>query len=512
MVGNNKDVISIVNNVSEDDIEDLINKVLSLKILNRAMPSVIKVYGEKYGVSVPETMSSELNAEVASLFGDAVKLVKTLGLTDLESIKNGNLVDNLVNVVFEKGVLKSDTKESLAILLNELNQSYLFKNVVVDQVGRLLDGKDYKVDARILRYVDSKEAWLTELDVLDEIYKLYEGYENSKVVEYSNVSELLNKISSTKVIISVLPFAYDELLPRVGIEIDSEGLPVIEFDGDKEEDSKKEFYDLWKNEVVVLKNIADALNVLNLKSIEDIDIELLDNDDNVEALSTIMSEVYKSNLLRVPFVEYMKDIINGFVVDYNVSFSSEELLYIDSKEKWINEFSNINNVLSIDLREADSINASNLNTIFTSINNMNLFKIKKVEILKVAIEESNFLTDSELESIVWPDQNSSQKEIDDFFKNETDVLVNIVDKKDVVKDLANITVETMEADEIGELLNEVMKSNANLIIFIGNIILDENSQAHKARTKLIEKYGEVIALHKQLNTPDLQETETSDTI
>ena len=38
-------------------------------------------------------------------------------------------------------------------------------------------------------------------------------------------------MAQTKILISLLPFAYDELLPRVGIEIDSDGFPVIDFDG-----------------------------------------------------------------------------------------------------------------------------------------------------------------------------------------------------------------------------------------------------------------------------------------
>ena len=63
-----------------------------------------------------------------------------------------------------------------------------------------------------------------------------------------------------------------------------------------------------------------------------------------------------------------------------------------------------------------------------------------------------------------------------------------------------------------DMSNEVMKSNANLITFIGNIILKPDSKEDIARNKLIKRYGEVIALHKQLNAQNLQETETSATI
>ena len=39
-----------------------------------------------------------------------------------------------------------------------------------------------------------------------------------------------------------------------------------------------------------------------------------------------------------------------------------------------------------------------------------------------------------------------------------------------------------------------------------------HSKEDIARNKLIKRYGEVIALHKQLNAQNLQETETSATI
>ena len=65
-------------------------------------------------------------------------------------------------------------------------------------------------------------------------------------------------MSGTKVFISLLPFAYDEILPQVGIEIDSEGFPVIDFDEENEDSSKVEFYNKWEGELTILKNIADS--------------------------------------------------------------------------------------------------------------------------------------------------------------------------------------------------------------------------------------------------------------
>ena len=459
VVDNSGDVISIVSNVNESDVETLLYKILSLKILNRAMPSAIKAYGEKHGVEVPEEMTSEINAEISGLVSQAIKFVKTMEINSIDTLKEGNLVTNIINALFVNGAIKENSKDSLATLLNNLNSSYLFKDVVSTQVNKILKDKDYKVDARVLKYVDSKDAWMKELSVLENAYVLYEEYKDDKSINYSNVTELLNEISGSKVMISVLPFAYDELLPKIGIEIDSEGLPVIDFDGENEDESKIEFYETWEKELVVLKNIADAAGVLKLQSLKDINLELIKEEEKVDALSAIMGEVYSSDLLKDSMVGFMQETINEFLLDYEIEFSKDELLSINSKDKWKNELTNINNILEIDLGEEESITGTNLNTIFNSVGNMELFKQKKIDILKVAIEKSEFLTEEEYTSILWPSSTSSQTEIDSFWNRETSVLVNVVDKKDTIEGLTSITIETLDTNEVGDLINEVMRSN-----------------------------------------------------
>ena len=459
VIQNKDNAIAIVNNVSDEDVEALLNKILSLRIINRAMPSVIKAYGEQNGVAVPDKMTEELNAEISGLFAKAVAFVQTMELTSLDDLAGEDALKNITDSLVEDGALKTSTKDELATLLNDLNQSYLFKNIVPTQINNLLKDKDYKVDGRVVRYVDTKEKWLNELTVLEDALVLYNEFSESEVVDYAKVTNLLNDMSGTKVFISLLPFAYDEILPQVGIEIDSEGFPVIDFDEENEDSSKVEFYNKWEGELTILKNIADSIGVLELQSLEDINIDLIKDEDSVDALATVMGEVYKSDLLKDPMVGFMKDTINEFVVDFDVEFSEEELLAINTKEKWKNELTKINDVLEIDFSEEENINATNLETVFDAVGSMELFKTKKIEILKYAIKESNFLTQEEYDSISWPADTATQTEIDAFWNNETDVLVTIVDQKDTLETLSNITVETMDTDEIGGLINEVMKSN-----------------------------------------------------
>jgi len=479
---NDKDnVISIVNNVDSSDVESLLNKLLTLRIVSNAMPSALKAYGEEYGINGVEQMTSELNNEISKNLVNALKFVKTMELTSMDELNEGDLVDNLANALFVNGALKTNSKDSLATLLHELNSSYLFKNVISSQVNKLLEEKDYKVDARVLKYVESKEAWLKELDVLENAYVIYDEYNESETINYDNITNLLNLMSGTKVMISVLPFAYDEMLPEMGIEIDNEGLPVIDFDGENEDASKSEFYDTWEAELLVLKNVADSIEVLELQSLEDITVELLDDEENVDALATVMSEVYKSELLKEPFVDYMKDTINEFVVDYEVEFTKEELLSIDTKEKWENEFANINNVLDVDFGNEENITGENLSNVFDAVGSMELFKTKKIDILKYAIRESEFLTQEEYDSINWP-SNDDQASVDAFWDNETSVLVDIVDEKDTIETLStNVDLKTLDTDEIGGLLNRTMESNIlNTIVtnkvselFIDNDVRDD---------------------------------------
>ena len=425
-------------------------------------------------------MTNELNAEISNLFAKAVSLVQTMELTNLDELKGEDALKTITGALMENGALKTNTKDELATLLNDLNQSYLFKNVLPTQINNLLKDKDYKVDGRVLRYVDTKEKWLLELNVLEDALVLYDEFGETEVVDYAKVTGLLNDMSGTKVFISLLPFAYDELLPNVGIEIDSEGFPVIDFDEATEDSSKVEFYNMWEGELTILKNIADAIGVLELQSLEDINIDLIKDEENVDALATVMGEVYKSDLLKSPMVDFMKDTINEFVVDFDVEFSEEELLSINTKEKWKNELTEINNVLEIDFSNEENINATNLDTVFTSVGNMELFKTKKIEILKYAIKESNFLTQSEYDSISWPANNATQPEIDEFWTNETNVLVNVVNEKDTIEDLASITIETMDTEKVGDIITEVMKSNILRPIVVNKIVtlLDENDIRH----------------------------------
>ena len=231
--------------------------------------------------------------------------------------------------------------------------------------------------------------------------------------------DIYHKRTGTKVLISILPFAYDELLPKIGIEVDSSKMPDIDFETSEEEASKVEFYDTWEAELVVLKNIADAVGVLKLQSLEDINVDLFNEEEKVDALSTVMGQIYKSELLKDPFVEFFTTTLNDFVEEFDVSFTKSELLTIDSKEKWSNEFTNIGNILDIDLSDENNITSSNLEIVFDSIGNMKLFENKKIDMLKYAIDMSGVLTEAEYNSIAWPSEDATQSEVNDFYNNET---------------------------------------------------------------------------------------------
>lgn len=470
IIDNKSNVIDIVNSdsVSEENIEALLNKILSLNIIRKAMPSALSAYVEKYGVNVPQTMTNQLNGEISDTLASAIKFVKTMEISKIQDITEENIVDNLANALFEEGAIKTDSKESLAELLHKLNSSYLFKDVLSEQLNKIFEKKEYKVDARILKYVDSEEAWLKELDVLETGFNLYKEYKDSDVVDYSKVGELLNKLSTTKAMISVLPFAYDQLLPKIGIEIDKEGLPIIDFDGNQENVTKLDFYNIWEGELVLLKNIADAVGKLELQSVEDITVDLLGDSSKVDSLSTVMGEVYKSQLLKDSFVNFIKGKINEFVADYEVEFTKEELLAIDNKEKWNNEFTNINKILNVDFSDENNITSATLESVFDAVDSMALFNKKKVEILKYAVEKSKFLSDDEYSEIDWPD-SSNQEEIDAFYDNETSVLINIIDEKEKFESLTDQDLKGIDVTDIGELLNEVTKSNILKPIVVNKI-------------------------------------------
>lgn len=471
IISNRENVVSIVNNINENNVGVLINKLLSLRIVSRAMPSVLKAYGEQYGVNSVEKMSEELNNEISNTIVYAIKFVKTMELSSFEDLTNGNLLDNLSNSLFEEDKLKENSKDSLATVLHSLNSSYLFKDVVPTSLNKLLEEKDYNIDARVLKYVDSKEAWIKELEVLEKGYSLYKDYKDTDTVYYDKVTSLLNSVSSTKVMISVLPFAYSNLLPQLGIELEDGVLPSIDFDGDNENASKIAFYETWEDELVVLKEMADALGELQLQSLDDLSMDIIKDEAKVESLSKAMGAVYKSDMLREPVVGYMSDVINDFSKEYDITFTKEELLTIDSASKWENEFTNINKIINIDLNDVSNINSEKLQVIFDAVGDMELFRSKKIEILKYAVSKSDFLSDDEYNSIVWP-SSEDQEEIDAFWDNETSVLLKVVDKKDKIESLASTSIDSMSSadiEEIGGIVNDVMKSNILKSIVVNKV-------------------------------------------
>ena len=160
--------------------------------------------------------------------------------------------------------------------------------------------------------------------------------------------------------------------------------------------------------------------------------------------------------VQVNFEEYLKQHKIECIIT-----NTEKIVYAYGKK--VKDY--INYDLSEYLRELANnehfggMRSSNLEIVFDSIGNMKLFETKKVEMLKYAIDMSGFLSQEEFNSIAWPSEDANQEDINEFYANETEVLVNIVDKKDTIENLASSSIEDMNTDEVGSLLNEVMKSN-----------------------------------------------------
>ena len=84
------------------------------------------------------------------------------------------------------------------------------------------------------------------------------------------------------------------------------------------------------------------------------------------------------------------------------------------------------------------------------VNLILIIQLKKISILKYVVKESEFLTQDEYDSISWPGSDATQVEIDAFWDNETNILVSIVEDKDVIE-VAKVLFKYVIIDKIDDI-------------------------------------------------------------
>ena len=512
---NNKDnLVAVVNEVSTSDVETLLNKILSIKILSKSMPGVVSKLLKDYGLT--NQLSEENNSEVVKLVVDVVKFVKSLEITNITDVTEGNVLDNVTGILYKDGVIKENSKQSLATFLSDISSSIMFNEVLVTQLNKLLSDVEINLNSQMLVNLKTKQDWLNEFVVLEDIFELYDEYKTEEKVDFLKASELLSNLKETKAMILALPVAYKTLFPELGIEVDLEKIQFIDYSQPDADAQELAFYTYWKQQLTHIEVMSQEFAKLNITSIADISLDLLDLNTNVVSLSKILEEVFTADLFKDSVTnildETLTDLVSEFgfnlnenavsnvnntlvsvpyyitmeedeldvrfndnkyyvnnvevtVVDNNVTYNGNEYqLHKNTLSRvWYGEIDNLASIVKV-IKTADFENKENLTIVFDAIEDMKLLDGAREDLLLYAVESIGVLPQADFEAI--------DKDAVDY-SEEKEILLNVVDKMDLVKDLSDLDFATITDNQISDLsfvLENVLSSKifgnyaANMII------------------------------------------------
>ena len=487
----NGDVIGMVNDVSTDDVETILNKVLSIQILSKAMPGVLNGLLDDYGLV--ETLTQQNNNDFVKVIVDAVNLVKALEIESMSTIMEGNMVDNIVNTLYKNGTISDKSIDALASLLARVTSNNAFDDIIVLQLNNLLTNFGINLNARMITNVNTKDDWKIELSVLESICKLYKDYTVSNKVDFLVVNELMDDLKDTKAMILAFPIAYKTLFPMLNIEIDASKIVYIDYSKEDADEEEAKFYAYWKEQLVGLEDISNQFVELNIDSMDDVSLDLLKVEANKEPIANILATAFGMDLLKDGVVKYLDTMIGDMLSQYEVSVGdgaiayvnslvdiyphyvvvdeveynvdTENKYYIDGVEHvvsneelfdntlnrvWYNEVDNLGVMVDTLTSSPNFTEASTLTKILNAVDEMALLKDAKVDLLVYAVNQAGVLDVGEID-----------KSIIDFTK-EKEILINIVEKQETINSLSGIEFNKLTAtqqEDIGYVLDNLLKSD-----------------------------------------------------
>ena len=499
---NNNNVIGMVNEVSTSTVETLLNKILSIKILNKAMPSVVNKLLKDEGLSQE---LAEINSnELVSMVIDVLNLAKSLEVTHLDDLLKGNVMDNLVANLYENGAIKTNTKEALATFLARVSSSE-FSDVLAHQLNKILTKFEITLNGKMLMNVTTKEGWLQELAVLEGVFELYKGYKNENKVDFLVATELLEDLKTTKAMILAFPIAYQKLFPTIGIEVDVNKIKYIDYNAENVEEQERDFYQYWVGQLEHLDVISEELAKLNISSISDVSLDLLDLKANVVSLSKILGEVFTSDLLKDGTSKLLSDTLKKAIAEYEVTLPDNSIqnvnsksevnpyyIIVDSKEVevsfasdkyyvlgeevtiendlvtyqgeiyelyentiakvWERELINLSDIVGV-VKTGNFTEKTNLKIMLDSLDSMYLLEHCKTDLLMFAVKKTGLLPTDDFNSI---DKNSLS------FSKEKTILLNVIEKHELLESISSIDFTTISDEKIEDLsyvLDNVLDSD-----------------------------------------------------
>ncbi|MBR3891006.1 MAG: hypothetical protein IKJ30_02890 [Bacilli bacterium] len=488
---NQGDYIKVINAVSSEEVETILNKVLTIKILSKAMPSLMTNLLDDYGLV--ETLEQSDNNEYVTLILDAVNLVKSLELASMSSVTEGDIVGNIVNSLYVNGTIKTNTVDALAKLLAKVTSSNIFDDILVAQLNNVLKNFDINLNAQMLINVNTEQDWKNELVVLEDICKLYKDFTTENKVDFLTVNNLMNDLKETKAMILAFPIAYKTLFPMLNIEIDPNKIEYIDYTAPNADEEEAKFYAYWKEQLVSLETISEEFAKLEITSLESVSLDLLKVEKNEAIIANILATAFEMDLLKDGIVKFLDTMVSDMLASYEIELNEGAIAnvnalvevypnyvvideaeynvdvnnkyYIDGIEHtaneedlvantlnrvWLHEVDNLAVVVDTITSSGDLTDKTTLSAILDAVDAMYLLKDIKVDLLLYAIKSAEIVDVSEID-----------KSQVDFTKEKT-ILLNIIEKQEVITglgdiDFANLTPD--QRDDIDYVLDNVMSSN-----------------------------------------------------
>lgn len=564
---NPNDLIAVVKEVSSSQVEFILYKALSISVLSKAMPSIMTNLLKDQGLK--EVITKADNMEIVDLIVSAYRLFEKLDSTKLVGINSENALEKLISSLAEDGVIKDDTMSSLAELLSRITSSRIFDDILVTKLNEFLENTGITLNSQMLVNVKTIEDWEKEVLVLENILDLYNYYKDNAKVDFLLANELIKNIKNTKAIILAFPVAYQKLFPNIGIEVDLEKIKYIDYDQAGASEQEQQFYSYWRQQLEHLEKISELVAELKITSIDNISMDMLEKDANRGTVAEIIAEIFTCDLLKDGVAIKLDQIFDDALRQYGVNLNNGAIsgvnnevskypyyVVIDGEEKeielesekyyldgtevsisdssitfmgrdyqvkdnslrrvWKNELDNLAIVMDT-AKQGNFTDKDNLSTIFNAVDDMILLKDVKNELLIYAVSQMNIL-----------DMKKIDKDKVDFSK-EKDIILNVIDKYDLLKDIGDIEFATMDNDTIDDLafiLSNVMNSDIFSDYVVNNVVMVFNTNSIKhdldnpgENTKLIEaiksintqaKWVEEINLIKSLLNIDSKEEVSGD--
>ena len=496
------DFVKFANALDTADVETILNKVLSIKILSKAMPSLVTNLLDDYGLS--STLTVEDNNEFAKLVVNAVTLFKTLELQSMDDIMAGNMVDNIIDALYSNGAIKDSSVSALAELLANISSSNVFDDVLVTQLNNVLVSFDINLNSQMIINVNTKEGWMSELAVLEDLCKLYKDFTTENKVDFLTVNNLMEDLKDTKAMILAFPIAYKTMFPMLGIEIDASKIVYVDYTDPNAATEEAKFYNYWKSQLESLSLISTEFAKLEVDSMEDVSLDLFKDEDNRPVVADILAIAFDMDLLKNGVIGYLDTMISQMLVEYGVelnegaiasvnnlvetypkyvvvddveydvdvnneyyidgvkyTISTEELFDNTLNRVWLHEVNHLSTLITTITSSGDFTNPDTLTALLDAVDEMYLLREVKVDLLLYAVGSTNLIDVSSID----------ESQID--FAKEKDILINVVSKMDVINNLGGINFATMspaEQENIAFVLDNVIASDIFASIAIDAIV------------------------------------------